>query len=119
MFAFSSLRGSIDARTHKCSYVLKFNGPLHHYVPDFLPQEAEKPKLLQLYFYDDQFEKEHHSGIFPELYFYFYDTCNRILEVWSSPCTLSNYFAASIEDHVATAGQSVYMCRETIGCLLI
>jgi hypothetical protein len=67
MFAFSSLGGSIDARTHKGIYVFKLHGQLYHFVPDLLPRGGDKPKFLQLYFYDGQYEKENRSGIFPEL----------------------------------------------------
>ena len=67
MFAFSSIGGLVDARTHKGIYVFKLHGQLYHYVPDLLPLDSEKPKFLQLYFYDGAFEKEHRSSVFPEL----------------------------------------------------
>ena len=47
--------------------MFKLHGQLYHYVPDLVPEEAEKPKFLKLYFFDGQFQKEHRSGIFPEL----------------------------------------------------
>ena len=47
--------------------MFKLHGQLYHYVPDLLPEEAGKPKFLQLYFFDGKFEKEHCSGTFPEL----------------------------------------------------
>ena len=48
VFAFSSLGGSIDGRTHKSIYVFKLHGQLYHYVPDLLPDSDAKPKFLQL-----------------------------------------------------------------------
>ena len=67
MFAFSSLGGSIDERTYRGIYVFKLHGQLYHFVPDLLPCDGERPKYLQLYFFDGQLEKEHRSGIFPKL----------------------------------------------------
>ena len=67
MFAFSSLGGSTDARTCKGIYVFTLHGQLYHFVPDLFPCDGERPKYLQLYFFDGQLEKEHRSGMFPEL----------------------------------------------------
>ena len=58
MFAFSSLGGSIDARTHKGIYIFKLHGQLYHYVPSLLTDSIAKPKFQQLYFFDGQHEKD-------------------------------------------------------------
>ena len=50
MSTFSSLRGLINARTHKGIYVFKLHGQLYHYVSSLLPDSLAKPKFLQLYF---------------------------------------------------------------------
>ena len=67
MFVFSSLGGSIDARTHKSIYVFNLHGQLYHYVSSLLPDGLAKPKFLQLYFFDGQHEKENRCDIFPEI----------------------------------------------------
>ncbi|XP_057534285.1 uncharacterized protein LOC130812729 [Amaranthus tricolor] len=67
MFAFSSLGGSIDSRTYKSIYVFKLHGQLYHFVPDLIADDDKVPKLLQLYFYDAQYEKDLRSNLFPEI----------------------------------------------------
>ena len=57
MFSFSLIGGSIDAFTKKGIYVFKLYGQLHYFVPD-LRSNDNKPKFLQLYFYDAQHERE-------------------------------------------------------------
>ncbi|XP_056695007.1 uncharacterized protein [Spinacia oleracea] len=66
MFAFSSLGGAIDAKTHKGIYVFKLHGQIYQYIPDLIP-DNDNPKYLQLYCYDAQHEAENRLGCFPEL----------------------------------------------------
>ena len=80
MFAFSSLRGSNDVSTKKHIYVFKLYEQLYHFVPDLIPND-NKPKFLQLYFYDAQYERENRFGLFPELR---PDVVSMIMEVMGS-----------------------------------
>lgn len=66
IFAFSSLGGNIDSQTHKGIYVFRLHGQLYHFIPDLLPV-GERPKYLQLYFYDAENEKENRVSLFKEL----------------------------------------------------
>ncbi|KAL2894433.1 Dedicator of cytokinesis protein 4 [Bienertia sinuspersici] len=67
MFAFSSLRGNIDGKTQMGIYVFRANGHIYHFLPDLIPAN-EKPKFIQLYFYDSQHEIANRANFFKELH---------------------------------------------------
>ncbi|KAK9740632.1 hypothetical protein RND81_03G049700 [Saponaria officinalis] len=67
LFAFTSIRGRIDAKTQKGIYVFKLHGQMYHNLPELIPNDAH-PKYLQLYFYDGQHEAENRLRCFPELH---------------------------------------------------
>ncbi|XP_021757489.1 uncharacterized protein LOC110722527 [Chenopodium quinoa] len=66
LFAFCSLGGKYNAKIEKGIYVFLLHGQIYHNLPDLLPED-EKPKYLQLYFYDAQFEAKHRTKTFPEV----------------------------------------------------
>ncbi|KAH9622274.1 hypothetical protein KSS87_001374, partial [Heliosperma pusillum] len=66
LFAFSSIGGDINAKTHKGIYVFRLHGQIYHHVPSLVPINGN-PKYLQLYFYDGQHEAENRTGCFREI----------------------------------------------------
>ncbi|KAG5588307.1 hypothetical protein H5410_048741 [Solanum commersonii] len=58
MFAFTSLGVTYDkalAKRYHGIYTFRVQGQMYHFIPDLL-SSSEKPKNLQLYFYDNESE---------------------------------------------------------------
>ncbi|XP_021770506.1 uncharacterized protein LOC110734673 [Chenopodium quinoa] len=108
LFAFCSLGGDYNAKTEKGIYVFLLHGQIYHNLPDLLPGN-EKPKYLQLYFYDARFEAVTRSKVFLEVR-------RDIVDILMRVTSINPYarFFRSLRDLTVTHSTQIVISQSTV-----
>lgn len=66
-FAFTSFRADMDVLPRNGPYNIRIHGETYHQIGDLAPQEGQRPRFQQIYFYDTEHEIENRMANFDHL----------------------------------------------------